>query len=490
MAAIINIAEFLLFDMKINPYIFRGYDLRGEIDKDLNPEIAEHLGRVFGTYLKRRNIIKAVISRDSRGTSQQYSEAMKKGLNWAGIDATDIGMELVGTFYWSQYYLNIKGGVYVTASHNPVQYNGFKFAVDFSETLVQEGMHDLRKMAEKDDIEEGEIKGKNEQKDIRQAYFDDLLKRLPLNKKFKVVVDPSCSTAGVIAPEFLRQAGCEVIENNCNLDPTFPIGVPDPTENIVAQRLKNKIIETGADLGFSYDADGDRIGIADNTGRIIWNDVLVALFAADVLNFHPGAKIMFNTLCSKVVPETIKARGGEPFMWRTGHSFLKKKNQEVKAAFIGELSGHFFFSADFYNHDDGLYTTLRLLSYLSRTDQILSQAIEILPKYISSPEIKIFCADDKKVKLMEKIAPVLKKDFFDAEIIDDERAGDGLRFELPDAMFVIRYSQNGPYITIKFEAKTGERYEYLKKYIGNLLRIYPEIDWNSSINVNLEAIEK
>ncbi|MDP2864100.1 MAG: hypothetical protein Q8N73_00340, partial [bacterium] len=170
--------------------------------------------------------------------------------------------------------------------------------------------------------------------------------------------------------------------------------------------------------------------------------------------------------------------------------FLKKKNQEVKAAFIGELSGHFFFSADFYNHDDGLYSTLRLLSYLAKTNQSLSAAIDSFPKYISSPEIKIYCADEKKVELIKKINPVLKKDFPDAKIIDDERAGDGVRVDISDRMFVIRYSQNAPYLTVKFEAKTRSKYDYLKNYISKLLHSYEEIDWNSDINLNIEALEK
>lgn len=472
--------------MKVNPHIFRGYDLRGIAGKDLNPEIAEHLGRAHGTYLKRRGTTEAVIGRDCRATSPEYSEAIIKGFSWAGIDTTDIGMNLVGTFYWAQYYLNKKGGTYVTASHNPAEYNGFKFANDFSETLVSEGIQRLRKMVESEDYEKGEKKGKIEKKDINEAYFNDLLKRLPINKKFKVVVDPSYSTAGVIAPDLLRRAGCEVVENNCQIDSSFPLGTPDPTETAVAERLGKKVLEKKADIGFSYDADGDRIGIVDNEGNIIWNDVLVALFAIDVLHNHPGATIMYNTLCSKVVEKTILKYGGKPFMWRTGHSFLKKKNQEVKAAFIGELSGHFFFSADFYNHDDGLYSTLRLLHYLARTKQTLAGAVAALPKYISSPEIKIGCADDLKVKLMEKIAVKLRKDYPQAEVIDDERAGDGVRLNMPDLMFIIRYSQNGPYLTIKFEARSEKKYNELKKYINNLLHIYSEIDWN--YGANLESL--
>ena len=353
--------------MQVNPNIFRGYDLRGIAGKDLNPEIVERLGSAHGTYLKRRGITKALVGRDSRLTSQEYSDSIIKGFNWAGVDTVDIGLNLVGTFYWAQYYLGIKGGAFVTASHNPAEYNGFKFAIGFSETLVSDGMQELKRLVTAEDYQSGKKSGMNEKKDIRQAYFNDILKRLPLEKKFKVVVDASCATAGVIAPELLRQAGCEVIENNCGLDPSFPLGTPDPTEIMVAKRLSRKVREEKADLGFSYDPDGDRVGLVDEKGGIIWNDVLVALFAIDVLKDHAGAKIMFNTLCSRVVPETIKKYGGQPFMWRTGHSFLKKKNQDIKAAFIGELSGHFFFSADFYNHDDGLYSTMRLLSYLART---------------------------------------------------------------------------------------------------------------------------
>lgn len=470
--------------MKINPHIFRGYDLRGIVGEDLNPEIVEHLGRAHGTYMKRRGVTKAVVGRDCRATSEEYGEAIIKGLVWAGIDVIDIGMNLVGTFYWSQYYLDVKGGVFVTASHNPPEYNGFKFAIDFSETLVSDGMQELRRIVEQDDYDKGEIPGKVEKQDIRAAYFEDISKRLPVTKKFKIVIDPSNSTAGAILPDFLRSLGCEVIEKNCNIDPNFPLGTPDPTETEVAERLSKEVVEVGADVGFTYDADGDRIGIVDEKGGIIWNDVLIAIFATDVLHSHPGAKIMYNTLCSKVVEDTIKAKGGDPFMWRTGHSFLKKKNQEVKAAFIGELSGHFFFSADFYNHDDGIYSTLRVLNFLERTNQSLSSAIDQLPKYVSSAEIKVGCADDKKVALIEKMSEALEKDYPDADVISDERAGDGVRLNMDDSMFVVRYSQNGPYLTIKFEAKTEDKYEQLKKYLHDFLHSYQEVDWSFGVNVD------
>ncbi len=475
--------------MQINPYIFRGYDIRGVIDEDLTKETVRHIGKAFATLLKRKSVGRAVVGRDCRATGKEYGDIMIEELNNAGIDTFDIGMELVGTFYWSQYHLDCQGGVYVSASHNPVNYNGFKLANGFSETLVSEEIQELRKMTEKEDYEKAEEKGKNKKTNIRQAYTEDIIKRISVSGKFKIVVDPSCSTAGGIVPDLLRKAGMDVVENNCNVDSSFPMGTPDPTSGEVAERLREKVLESGADMGFSYDADGDRIGIVDERGNIVWNDVLVALFAIDVLRKNPEATIMYNTLCSKVVEETIKNYSGKSFMWRTGHSFLKKKNQEVKADFIGELSGHFFFSADFYNHDDGIYSTMRLLNYLAETGKTLSEVIEKLPKYISSPEIKVYCADDKKVELIEKISKVLKSDFPDAEIIDDERAGDGVRVDFKDAMFVIRYSQNAPYLTVKFEGKTQERYDFFKKYIGKLLREYQEVDWNSDINVNTNTLD-
>lgn len=474
--------------MKVNPEIFRGYDLRGLVGEDLSPEFAEHIGRAYGTYLARKGINKAVVAQDCRATSPEYSERLIAGLNQTGIDVIDIGMNLVGTFYWSQYYLEREAGVYVSASHNPPEYNGFKFANGYSETLVSDGMNELRRMVQEEDYDLVEQPAAATKQSIQQAYFDDVVKRLPLVRKLKVLVDPGCTTAGAIAPDLLRQAGCEVVEKNTKVDSSFPLGIADPTETSVVERLSREVLEAGADIGFTFDSDGDRIGIVDEKGGIIWNDVLVALFAIDVLRDHPGSTIMYNTLCSQAVPQTIIKHGGKPFMWRTGHSFLKKKNQEVKAAFIGELSGHFFFSSDFHNHDDGLYSAMRLLRLLASTDQTLSELVAELPKYISSPEIKLSCDDSKKVELITKLSPILKRDYPDAEVIDDERAGDGIRLDLPDAMFVLRYSQNGPYLTIKFEAKTQEKYNELKSYIANLLRQFPEVDWESKIATNVEAL--
>jgi len=473
--------------MIVNKQIFRGYDIRGIAGTDLTPEIVEHIGKAHGTYLQNRGVSQAVVGRDCRLTSEAYSQSFIKGMNSVGVDVTDIGLTMVGTFYWSQYFLKIKGGAFITASHNPAEYNGFKLAADFSETLVSDGIQEILQLVETENYFQSEKIGTVKNIDVTQDYFKDILTRLPNRRQIKILIDPSHTTAGIMAPALFKQAGFEVVEKHCNIDGSFPLGTPDPTESIVAQRLAKEVVEAGADIAFTFDADGDRIGIVDEKGGIIWNDVLLSIFAVDVLAHHPGSIIMFNTLCSKVVEDTIKKFGGQPFMWRTGHSFLKKKNQEVKAAFVGELSGHFFFSADFYNHDDGLYSALRMIDFLSRDNRSLSEIVASLPKYISSPEIKIGCPDDKKVALMPIIAQKLKTDFPQAEIIDDDRAGDGVRLNMTDGMFVIRYSQNGPYLTIKFESQVDQRYQELKQYIYQTLKLYPEIDW--SAGTNLESLK-
>lgn len=473
--------------MEINPYIFRGYDIRGLVDKDLNSEIVELLGKAYGTFLLKRKIGKAVVGHDCRVSSPDYSQAIIKGLVSTGVDVVDIGLALAGNIYWSQYYFDSPGCVSVSASHNPKEYNGFKMGKGFSETLLSEEVKEIQRIIQEGNFLKGQ--GKLEKKDIKEEYLQDLVKRFPVKfQGLKIVIDPGNATPGFFVPDLLESIGCQVVSSNCELDGSFPLGTPDPTSQEMAERLAKKVLEEKADLGFSYDSDGDRIGVVDEKGNILWNDVLVALFAKDCLKDNPGAKIVFNSLCSKTVSDVIEEKGGQPVMWRTGHSFIKAKAQKEKAVFAGELSGHFYFLDKFYPHDDGCYSTLRLLNYLVNSKKRLSEAVEELPKYISSPEIKIFCPDEKKEDLIRKINPLLQKDFPEAKVIDDEQVGDGIRLNMADSMFVIRYSQNGPYLTIKFEAKIQEKYDLLKKYIKNLLSNYKEIDWSAKINVNTGSL--
>ncbi len=469
-------------NIKINKEIFRGYDLRGVVGKDLDKEKVEILGKAYATWLLNRRIYECIVGYDSRESSPIFCEALIKGLTESGITVYDIGMTLSQIVYFAPYYFRTKGAIMITASHNPREYNGFKFGTGYSETMVQEEIIDFRELVNSGKFRTKEVVGKHIKKDIFSIYEADILKRVDKIKNFKVVVDACAATPGLFMPKILRKAGLEVIEQNTKPDPTFPVGVADPTEEKVQKRLAERVIKEKADMGFSYDTDGDRLGIVDEKGNMIWNDALVSLFSKDVLDFLPGGKIVYNVLCSKQVDEVIKKSGGVPIMWKTGHSFIKAKVSSSGAIFGGELSGHFFFVDNFYGHDDGAMATLRLLSYLTRTRQSLGEAIQKLPQYISSPEIKVGCPDNIKFKLIsDKIGKDIKKLYPKADYIEI----DGIRMDTDNEMFVIRASQNGPYLTVKFEAREKQKYDILKKQIKKILQKYSEIDFSEGVNTEV-----
>jgi len=464
--------------MQINPNIYRGYDLRGVSGTDLSPEVYYTLGRGYATFLSNRRISLCPVGCDNRLTSEEYKKSFIKGLNDGGIDTIDLGLSMSQVVYFSSYEYLTKGGAMITASHNPKDYNGLKLSVGYSDTMVTEEIQELRKIVEKGEFSEG--KGNNSQKDIFPIYLSEINKYFNLTKKWKVVIDGCNTGSGVFYPQILKKAGCEVIEQNCKPDGNYPLGNPDPTESSVLERISKSVIEHGADIGFAYDADGDRIAVVDNKGKILWMDVIVALYTKDVLDFIPGAPIVYNNLCSKVVSETISAYGGRPVMSRTGHSFVKAKIKEVRSPFGGELSGHIFFMDNFYGHDDAAYASLRLLSYLERTDQTLNEAVEKLPKYISSPEIKLGLADDIKFQF---ISGPIKQDLVELLPNGEINEVDGVRIDTADSMVVIRASQNGPYLTAKFESKTQDGYNKLKQEIARIFKKYPEIDWSEGSNI-------
>ncbi|MFH1192143.1 MAG: phosphomannomutase/phosphoglucomutase [bacterium] len=477
--------------LEINPYIFRGYDLRGVVDKDLDVDVVELIGKGYGTFLRRRKICHAVLGRDCRLSGKKFSEAMIKGMTSMGINIIDLGMIMTQMMYYAQYRYQTNGGVIITASHNPANYNGMKLATGYSQTTVQEQMEEIKNIVLIKDFFNSDEIGAVEKKDVTEDYYKDLLKRVKIKRNFKVVVDSSFGTTGVYIPEILKRAGCEVIGKNLEVDGNFPLGTPDPTEKKVVDRVAKAVLKEHADIGLAFDGDGDRIGLVDEKGNILWNDVLVAIFAQEILERFPCSKIVYNNLCSQVVREVIKMNNGIPVMWRTGHSFMKAKIAEVKAVFGGELSGHFFFADNFYGHDDGAYAALRLLEYFSEKDKTVGQVYENFPKYISSPEIKIGCPDDKKVAVIKNLSIKFKEDFPDAKITDDTIIpnDDAIRADFEDGMMIFRYSQNGPYITVKFEAKDEKIYEERKKYVRDILKSYPDMIWEGELCVNLESLE-
>lgn len=464
---------------QIPDHVYRGYDLRGLVGTELDDERVDLLGKTYATWLLKRRIFDCVIGFDSRETSPKFRDILVRSLTNSGITVYDIGITLSQICYFAQYFFRTRGMIMITASHNPKEYNGFKFGTGYSETMITEEIIEFREMAKSEKFLSQKPLGKHIVKDIFPEYLEDLFRRVGQINKFKVVIDSCAATTGLFLPTILRKAGCEVIEQNTKPDFNFPVGVADPTEREVQERLAKRVVLEKADLGFSYDTDGDRLGVVDGKGNLIWNDTLVSLFSKDVLDFCPGSKIIYNTLCSKQVDEVIRTAGGIPIIWKTGHSFIKAKSKEERAIFGGELSGHFFFLDNFYGHDDGAIASLRLLSYLSRKNSSLEKVISELPHYFSSPEIKFGCPDSIKFRLVnEQIGNDIKKLYPNGKFIEI----DGVRMDTEKEMFIIRASQNGPYVTVKFEAKTQEAYDILKKQISDMLHKYKDVDFKSGVN--------
>lgn len=463
----------------IPDHVFRGYDLRGLVGSELDAENVELLAKGYATWLLQRRIYDCVVGYDCRLSSPEFRDAMVKGLTESGITVYDIGMTLSQIAYFAGYYFRTKGLVMITASHNPKEYNGFKFGMGFSETMLSEEIIELRDLVKSGKFVTRSPKGTVIKKDIKQEYMDDLKRRIDPIGTFKIVVDSCGATTGIYLPDILRSVGCEVIEQNTTPDGNFPVGTPDPTEHEVQARLAERVLKEKADIGFSYDCDGDRVGIVDHTGRLIWNDVLVSIFSVDVLGSLPGANIVYNALCSKQVDEVIRQKGGTPILWKTGHSFIKAKVREARSPFGGELSGHFFFMDNFYGHDDGAIASLRLLAYLTKVKKSLAAVIDELPQYVSSPEIKVGCPDAIKFSLVsEKIGGEVKKLYPAATYTEI----DGVRMDTASEMLIVRASQNGPYLTVKFEGKTQTAYDTLKRQVGEILHKFSEIDFGSGVN--------
>jgi phosphomannomutase len=465
----------------IDPVIFRGYDLRGVMDTQLTEDTYYTLGRAYATYLSSRRIVESTVGRDNRRNSDIYSQAFIKGLNDGGINTFDLGYSLSPIVYFSNYELKTKGSVMITASHNSKEFNGMKLSTGYSETMVTKDIIDFRDLAASKKFSEGN--GVNQEIDIFEAYKNNMLKYFNLKKKWKIVFDGINTGVGLFYPKIFEAAGCDVIRINCDLNSDFPMGSPDPTESKILERLGAEVLKHGADIGFAFDADGDRMAVVDEKGQPLWMDQILGVFAKDVLEYLPNSQIVFNVLCSKLVGEVILANGGEPLMWLTGHSFIKEKIKETGSPFGGELSGHIFFNDNFFGHDDSCYASFRLLQYLERKNLTMHEENLTLPQYIGSPEIKLGLADAIKFEFINtNIKDELLQIFPNGQVVDI----DGVRVETQEEMVVIRASQNGPYITVKFESKTQDGYENLKTKIHDMFKKYEEIKWD--VGTNTEAL--
>jgi phosphomannomutase/phosphoglucomutase len=446
----------------MNPSIFREYDIRGLAEKDFDRDFAEILGKVHGTIINERGGRRVAVGRDCRSTSDPYAEAVIQGLLSAGLHVYDVGVCPTPLLYFSLFHLDLDGGVQVTASHNPSEYNGFKVCVG-KETLYGSQIQELRRKIEQRDFKEISG-GRRESYAIIPPYQEHLLRDVPaLARPLRVVVDAGSGVGGPVAPPIFRRLKCTVWEIACIPDGNFPFHHPDPTVPENLEMLIEKVKEEGADVGVAYDGDADRIGVVDERENILWGDDLLILFARDVLERHPGATVISEVKCSQRLFDQIALRGGTPIMWKAGHSLLKAKMKETKALLAGEMSGHMFFADRYYGYDDAIYASLRLLELLARSGQPLSALLADVPKAFSTPEIRVDCPDEKKFRIAAEATEFFRKHY---PVIDV----DGVRIQFPEGWGLIRASNTQPALVLRFEAKSAEKLEDYRKIVEGRLK--------------------
>lgn len=441
--------------MKINPQIYREYDIRGVVDKDLTPEIIRRLGRGFGTYMTRLGHSELVVGRDGRLSSKAFGDALIEGLISTGCHIVDIGLCPTPVYYFSIFHLDKEGGVMVTGSHNPPEFNGFKVSVGKS-TIFGEEIQKLGRLTEKGDFSTG--RGNLSKKDIIRSYQDYLEKNIRLERKLKVVIDAGNGTAGAVAGPLLKSLGCGVEELFCEVDGRFPNHFPDPTIPENLKDLIDRVKKIGADVGIGYDGDADRIGVVDDRGSIIWGDQLMILFAREILKDNHGATFVAEVKCSQNLFADIEKHGGKAIMWKTGHSLIKEKMKEEKAVLGGEMSGHIFFAHRYFGYDDAIYASCRLIELLSRTEKKLSQLLDDVPKTMITPEIRVDCPDEIKFNVVEKVKETLRKDY---PMIDV----DGVRVQFEGGWGLVRASNTQPALVLRFEALTQDRLSKIKTFV-------------------------
>ncbi len=430
----------------IAPEIFKAYDIRGIVDKTLTEEGTEAIGRALGTTGKRRGLTRFVIGRDGRLSGPRLSKALARGLNAAGVDVIDIGVVATPMVYFGTHLFKTGSGVMVTGSHNPPEYNGLKMMLG-GDTLASEKITDLLKLIQAGDYETGS--GKVETADLTQQYLDRITGDVKLARKMKIAVDCGNGSPGAFAPELFRRMGCEVEELFCDVDGTFPNHHPDPSKPENLKDLIATLASGDGEVGLAFDGDGDRLGVVTKSGRIIFPDRQLMLFAEDVLKRNPGAEIIFDVKCTRNLYPWIRKHGGRPLLWKTGHSLMKAKLKESGSPLAGEMSGHIFFKDRWFGFDDGLYSGARLLEILSRVADA-SKLLESLPDSISTPELNIALAKEGENHAL--IAELQR----DAKFVGATEVNtiDGLRVEYPDGFGLMRASNTTPVIVLRFEGDT------------------------------------
>ena len=443
----------------VNKYIFREYDIRGKVIDDFPPEIVVQLGKGFGTFVKRNDFHEIALSGDIRLTTPQLMDDFKKGVLSTGVDVINLGILPTPANYYSMFKLEVGGAVQITGSHNPPEFNGFKMSLD-RKAVYGKSIQVLRQYIDSNDFDIG--KGNEIKYDIKSDYKSMIIEKINIERPMKVVMDCGNAAGAINAPDIFKSLNLELKELYCDADGTFPNHHPDPT---VEENLKDLIgiMKLGNhDIGIAFDGDADRIGVVDETGDIIWADQLMALFLPEVI--QNGDTILFDVKCSQALEDMIIKFGGKPVMWKTGHSLIKQKMNELGCKLGGEMSGHIFFADDYYGYDDAIYVAARIVQTLSRTDKKLSELKEELPKYYSTPEMRLACESDEEKFRISNEAINFFQDNYDCITID------GVRIKFGDGWGLVRSSNTQPVIVCRFEANSLERMEELKHLVLNKLQ--------------------
>lgn len=449
--------------MAIHPGIFRQYDIRGIVDKDLTVDAATAIGRAYGTLLEQRGITGAVsVGRDNRPSGGLLRDALIDGLTSTGANVIDVGVVPTPLLYWSLHHLPVVGGIQITGSHNPPEYNGFKLCVGH-ESLHGSGIEALRDLIMKGDFAHGS--GSVRSEGVIDRYVDDVVAKTgPLKRRLKVVIDCGNGVGAVVSHQLFDRLGIDVSYIYCESDGTFPNHHPDPT---VVENLHDIIREVkakNADLGIAFDGDADRIGVVDGEGGIVWGDHILILYARDVLaRTGKGQSIIFDVKCSQALPHAIEAAGGKAVMWKTGHSLIKDKMKQLKAPLAGEMSGHMFFAEGFYGHDDALYGAARLLRIVAASGMSVPEMLDDVPKFVSTPEIRVDCPDELKFEVVDRAVKHFRA-------LHDVIDVDGVRVLFGDGWGLIRASNTQPVLVTRYEARSAERLAAIQRQMEDWLR--------------------
>ncbi len=453
--------------VSLNPRIFREYDIRGIVDRDLTPDTVRLLGQALGTHLGGAEGTRVALSCDNRLSSPAFYQAMRGGLCAAGCHVFGIGMGPTPCLSFATHHLDVSGGIQITGSHNPPEFNGFKITRG-KEAIYGEEIQSVYRLIQEGKLHQAESPGPFEEVDIHPSYIARVCEGIQLARPVKVVLDAGNGVAGPAAIQALKGIGAEVVELFCEPDGTYPNHHPDPTlpENLEA--LIAEVKKSGAEAGIALDGDGDRIGAVDATGRIVWGDELMILYAEPILARHPGEAIVFDVKCSQRLADAVEQMGGRPVMAATGHSLVRARMARENAPLAGELSGHIFFSDGYLGYDDAIYAAIRLLHLLSSDERTLAERMKDIPSSIATPEIRIDCTDEEKFEIVEKLRGHFRDKYDVIEV-------DGVRINFEKGWGLVRASNTQPVIVCRFEASDEGALAAYRDEVYEQLGAFPSV---------------